>query len=174
MSTFLWNKHAWRNLWHSAEISKTYLALLVSFLKIWESCSNSLITFSQEDMSEQMAYVVENDIILEAITRRLERLADRVDVLYNTRVQKIEIPSQTSSQTNSWVNLKLHDGNCLKTKLLVSLQGCWLKRFRPSFTFWRNVFIGSGIYRNLMNWWHQKFAIYKFHHADLSFTNLHV
>ena len=99
------------------------MEIVVYLLKIWESCSNSLITFNHEDMSEQMAYVVENDIILEAITRRLERLSDRVEVLYNTRVQSIDIPSAASTQNNTWVTLKLHDGKLLKTKLLVGTSG---------------------------------------------------
>ena len=78
-----------------------------------------MITFNQEDMAEQMAYVVENDIILEAITRRLETLSDRVEVLYNTKVKHIDIPGPESSQPNTWVNLELQDGKSLKTKLLV-------------------------------------------------------
>lgn len=92
-------------------------------MQIWESCSNSLITFNQEDLTEQMAYVAENDVILEAITRRLETLSDRVEVLYNTRVQHIDIPSLNSSQPNTWVRLKLQDGKSLKTKLLIGSDG---------------------------------------------------
>ena len=78
-----------------------------------------MIAFNQEDMAEQMAYVVENDVILEAITRRLETLSDRVEVLYNTRVKHIDIPGPENSQPNTWVNLELQDGKSLKTKLLV-------------------------------------------------------
>ena len=67
-----------------------------------------------------MAYVAENDVILESITRSLATLSDRVEVLYNTKVQHIDIPSLNSSQPNTWVRLKLQDGKSLKTKLLVS------------------------------------------------------
>ena len=102
-------------------LSTSNVLLGVLFLlKIWESCSNSLITFNQKDLVEQMAYVAENDVILESITRSLATLSDRVEVLYNTKVQHIDIPSLNSSQPNTWVRLKLQDGKSLKTKLLVS------------------------------------------------------
>ena len=71
-------------------------------------------------MAEKMAYVVENDIILEAITCRLDTLSDRVEVLYNTRVQNIDIPGPHNSQPNAWVKLCLEDGKSFKTKLLVN------------------------------------------------------
>lgn len=74
-------------------------------------------------MSHELAYVAENDVILEAITRRLDAVKDRVNVMYQTKAEKIRIPGVDSSlQSNSWVEISLNNGKTLKTKLLVSLQ----------------------------------------------------
>lgn len=100
----------------------TYSSFCFEF-KVWESCSNSLITFNQDDMSHELAYVAENDIILEAITRRLDAVKDRVDVMYQTKAETIRVPGVDSSlQSNAWVEITLNNGQTLKTKLLVSMQ----------------------------------------------------
>ncbi|XP_052770148.1 ubiquinone biosynthesis monooxygenase COQ6, mitochondrial-like [Mya arenaria] len=93
-------------------------------MQVWESCSNSLITFNQEDMSDELAYIAENDIILEAITRRLDTVQDHIDVMYGTRAEEISIPGvDTELESNAWVEVKLNNGTTLKTKLLIGSDG---------------------------------------------------
>jgi len=72
-------------------------------------------------MSHELAYVAENDVILEAITRRLDAVKDRVEVLYGTKAETIRIPGADSSlDSNSWVEITLNNGQTLRSKLLVS------------------------------------------------------
>jgi 2-polyprenyl-6-methoxyphenol hydroxylase-like FAD-dependent oxidoreductase len=71
-------------------------------------------------MADELAYVAENDVIQEALTRRLDTLQDRVEVMYKTRVDDIKIPGVSKDMdTNAWVKLVLNNGQTLKTKLLV-------------------------------------------------------
>jgi len=73
-------------------------------------------------MTEELAYVAENDVILEAITRRLDAIKDRVDVMYSTKAEEIHIPGTDSGpDSNTFVEIKLNDGTTLKTKLLVGI-----------------------------------------------------
>lgn len=72
-------------------------------------------------MTHELAYVAENDVILEAITRRLDAVKDRVDVMYGTKAETIHVPGVDKSiESNSWVEIVLNNGQTLKTKLLVS------------------------------------------------------
>lgn len=72
-------------------------------------------------MTHELAYVAENDVILEAITRRLDAVKDRVDVMYGTKAETIRVPGVDKSiESNSWVEIVLNNGQTLKTKLLVS------------------------------------------------------
>ena len=74
-------------------------------------------------MTEELAYVAENDVILEAVSRRLDALKDNLEIRYNTRIQSIDIPGvEDSTQPNTWVSLKLDNGDVINTKLLVSNQ----------------------------------------------------
>ena len=76
-----------------------------------------------------MAVVAENDIILAALTQRLDAVADRVQVCYETIAESIDIPGVNGSkQSNSWVNIKLKNGQTLKTKLLVSRMLLWTNK----------------------------------------------
>ncbi|XP_045167688.1 ubiquinone biosynthesis monooxygenase COQ6, mitochondrial-like [Mercenaria mercenaria] len=93
-------------------------------MQVWESCSNSLITFNQEDMADELAYVAENDVIQEALTRNLDTIQDRVEVMYNTRVENIAVPGVTKDMdSNAWVKLFINNGQTLKTKLLIGSDG---------------------------------------------------
>jgi 2-polyprenyl-6-methoxyphenol hydroxylase-like FAD-dependent oxidoreductase len=42
-------------------------------LQVWDSCSDSMIAFSQDDMTEPLAYIVENDVILGAIMKQVKQ-----------------------------------------------------------------------------------------------------
>lgn len=93
--------------------------------QVWDSCSDSLIAFDNEDLLDNLAYIAENNVVEEALRRRLEAVADRVDVRYQTSAKSYIIPGVTSGHgelhQNSWVTVKLQDNRALKTKLLVSV-----------------------------------------------------
>lgn len=92
---------------------------------MWESCSDSVITFNDEELMNDLAYIVENDVILEAIRRQLSSLSDRVEVRYQTSAKSYIIPGSTpghdSVDQNTWVTIETDKGQKIQTKLLVSV-----------------------------------------------------
>lgn len=92
---------------------------------MWESCSDSVITFNDEELMNDLAYIVENDVILEAIRRQLSSLSDRVEVRYQTSAKSYIIPGSTPGHDNvdqnTWVTIETDKGQKIQTKLLVSV-----------------------------------------------------
>ena len=81
-----------------------------------------MIAFSQEDMTEPLAHIVENDVILGAIMRRLRRARNPVEVRFETSATGYHIPGVSQSgETNKhpWVKLELSGGQSIDTRLLV-------------------------------------------------------
>ncbi|CAL1529407.1 unnamed protein product [Lymnaea stagnalis] len=97
----------------------------VSRMQVWESCADSMITFNNQDMSESLAYIVENDVILAAIMRSLKRMSDKVEVRYKTRATAFSnIDGKDPSEVKlPYVGLTLNDGTVLKAKLLIGADG---------------------------------------------------
>ncbi|XP_059157238.1 ubiquinone biosynthesis monooxygenase COQ6, mitochondrial-like [Physella acuta] len=94
-------------------------------MQVWDSCSDSLITFNNEDMTDSLAYIVENDVILAAIMKALKAMKDRVEVRYETKaVSFSNISCENSTESRfPYVEMTLNDGSTLKTKLLVGADG---------------------------------------------------
>ncbi|XP_064784301.1 ubiquinone biosynthesis monooxygenase COQ6, mitochondrial-like isoform X3 [Oncorhynchus masou masou] len=68
-----------------------------------------------------MAYIVENDIIVAALTKQLENLSDQVKVLYKTKVVMYTWPkSYQIAESIPWVQVTLANGQTFQTKLLIS------------------------------------------------------
>ncbi|XP_064602568.1 ubiquinone biosynthesis monooxygenase COQ6, mitochondrial-like [Liolophura sinensis] len=98
----------------------------VKRMQVWDSCSDSLITFSQADMTEDLAYIVENDVILASITARLNALGDRVDVRYRTQAKAVSLPTpveDVASTESPFVRVHLENGETLQTRLLIGADG---------------------------------------------------
>ncbi|KAJ8308019.1 hypothetical protein KUTeg_012893 [Tegillarca granosa] len=99
----------------------------VKRMQVWESCSDALITFNDENLVDDIAYVVENDVIQEALRRQLSKLSERVDVRYSTSASSFIIPGVTPGydniNQNSWVTVNTTDDKTIKTKLLVGADG---------------------------------------------------
>ena len=81
-----------------------------------------MITFNNSDMSEPLAYIVENDVILAAIMRALKNVKNQVEIRYETNATAFNLPGRGDSKEAKmpYVKLNLNDGSVLKTKLLVS------------------------------------------------------
>lgn len=43
-------------------------------MQVWDACSEALIMFDKDNLDD-MGYVVENDVILHALTRQLEAVS---------------------------------------------------------------------------------------------------
>ena len=85
--------------------------------------SDSMITFNNDDLNDNLAYIVENDVIIEAVKRCLPK-SDNLNIRYETSAKSYIIPGVTPGHDgldqNSWVTVGLGDGSQIKTKLLVS------------------------------------------------------
>ncbi|KAJ6655648.1 hypothetical protein lerEdw1_004884 [Lerista edwardsae] len=92
-------------------------------MQVWDACSEAMIIFDKENL-EDMGYIIENDIIMSALTKQLDAVSDRVDVLYRTRAAGYTwlLPHQLSD-SSPWVQIDLADGRKLQTKLLIGADG---------------------------------------------------
>ncbi|XP_053552671.1 ubiquinone biosynthesis monooxygenase COQ6, mitochondrial isoform X1 [Bombina bombina] len=92
-------------------------------MQVWDACSDALITFDKDDMDD-MGYIVENDVIIAALTRQLEAMSDRVEVVYRSRAQGyVWPPAYHSTDISPWVQIQLTDGRRLQTRLLIGADG---------------------------------------------------
>ncbi|XP_055448751.1 ubiquinone biosynthesis monooxygenase COQ6, mitochondrial isoform X2 [Psammomys obesus] len=92
-------------------------------MQVWDSCSEALIMFDKDDLDD-MGYIVENDVIMHALTKQLEAVADRVRVLYRSKAVGYAWPLPFSMADSSpWVHITLGDGSTLQTKLLIGADG---------------------------------------------------
>ncbi len=86
---------------------------------MWDSCSDAMIAFQNDDLTEDLATIVENDVIQAAINRQVTIIPDRVQVLYETKAKKIKLPQPNTAGNSPWAEVELEDGTILKTRLLV-------------------------------------------------------
>ena len=95
--------------------------ILVAFiLQVWESASDSLITFNNPDLQADLACIVENDVLTHAITRQLNTCDNHVEVRYDSRVKDYIMPFKSSPENPSaGVKICLESGEKITTKLLV-------------------------------------------------------
>lgn len=52
-------------------------------MQVWDACSDSMITFNHPDLVQELAYIVENDVTVSALTEQLNNLHN-VEVKYET------------------------------------------------------------------------------------------
>ena len=83
-----------------------------------------MITFNHKDLTNDLAYIVENDVIQDAIFKQLKKIEDKVTIKYDTRVQGYQLPSMSekgmhSAAENHWAQTKLSSGEVLYSRLLV-------------------------------------------------------
>lgn len=76
-------------------------------MQVWDSCSEALIMFDKDNLDD-MGYIVENDVIMHAITKQLEAVADRVKVLYKSKAVGYAWPGPFSlADSSPWVHITL-------------------------------------------------------------------
>ncbi|XP_036849720.1 ubiquinone biosynthesis monooxygenase COQ6, mitochondrial isoform X1 [Manis javanica] len=87
-------------------------------MQVWDACSEALIIFDKDNLDD-MGYIVENDVIMHALTKQLEAVSDRVTVLYKRKAVGYTWPCPFPMANSSpWVHITLGDGSTLQTKLL--------------------------------------------------------
>ena len=71
-------------------------------------------------MAEDLACLVENDVILEGIMRQLETLENNLEIRHNSLVKAYELPQNNQSSSSSrWAQVKLNNGDNIQARLLV-------------------------------------------------------
>lgn len=77
--------------------------------KIWDACSDAMITFNEDQLSDELAYIVENDLVLHAVNTELSK-KESVTVINDAKVDKIILPES---------RVLLEGGKSITSKLLV-------------------------------------------------------
>uniref|UniRef100_A0A2P2HZT8 Ubiquinone biosynthesis monooxygenase COQ6, mitochondrial n=1 Tax=Hirondellea gigas TaxID=1518452 RepID=A0A2P2HZT8_9CRUS len=91
----------------------------VKKMQVWESESDAHISFGSGGSSDDgkcVAHIVENDVLLEALRRRLP---PTVQVRYGSRAESYSLPSSAEQDAV----LHLQDGSVISTSLLVGCDG---------------------------------------------------
>ncbi|XP_034051060.1 ubiquinone biosynthesis monooxygenase COQ6, mitochondrial [Thalassophryne amazonica] len=93
-------------------------------MQVWDACSDALITFDKENLQDEMAYIVENDVIVAALTKQLDSLSDNVHVKYRSKIVKYTWPMiHQVVDSIPWVQVTLANGETLQAKLLIGADG---------------------------------------------------
>lgn len=86
------------------------------FLKqVWDGSSDAIITFNDDNFLKDVAYIVENDVLLFAILKEIEK-CENVKIQNDSRIQKVVL--QKDGVLNNLVYLQ--NGQVLSADLLVS------------------------------------------------------
>lgn len=93
-------------------------------MQVWDACSDALIAFDKDNLRDEMAYIVENDIVVAALTKQLDSLSDNVQVKYRSKVVKYSWPMpHHAADSVPWVRVTLASGETVQTKLLIGADG---------------------------------------------------
>ncbi|XP_008553591.1 ubiquinone biosynthesis monooxygenase COQ6, mitochondrial [Microplitis demolitor] len=87
-------------------------------MQVWDACSDAMITFNEDHLSEDIAYIVENDLLLHAVNKQVEEKPS-VKVIYNAKVEDIVLPKTD----NGDAKIKLQSGEEFTSKLLIGADG---------------------------------------------------
>lgn len=85
---------------------------------MWGHSSDDLLEFHKaHNYQDRISYIVENDLIIDAVTQKLKSL--NVDVIYENKVSKYDLPTQPFDN----VNIKFESGESVECKLLLGTDG---------------------------------------------------
>ncbi len=102
-------------------IKKKYLVFLTMSLfcildiQIWDACSDAAITFGKPDLSEDIAWIVENDLIQDSLMKEVDQQS-QIEVKYKTKAINYLLPQNPDEPAQ----ITLEDGTALSTDLIVS------------------------------------------------------
>ncbi|XP_067003017.2 ubiquinone biosynthesis monooxygenase COQ6, mitochondrial [Anabrus simplex] len=96
----------------------------VKKMQVWEALSDSMITFYHDNMIQDVAFIVENDVLLAAVNTVLES-AKNVTVLHKARVKNYQLPGKnsTSVENDELVYLELENGSKFACSLVIGADG---------------------------------------------------
>lgn len=74
-----------------------------------------MITFNEDHLAEEFAYIVENDLLLYAVNQQLPKHPS-IKIIHDARVEDIALPRNQGEDAR----IALQNGEEFRTKLLVS------------------------------------------------------
>ena len=92
-----------------------YYLCIFFLLQVWDACSDAAITFGKADLSENIAWIVENDLIQDSLMKEVDQQC-QIEVQYKTKVTNYLLPQNSDEP----VQVTLEDGTSLSTNLIVS------------------------------------------------------
>lgn len=98
-------------------IEKTRFASIKK-MQVWDACSDAAITFGKTDLSENIGWIVENDLVQDSLMKELVQ-QKTVEVKYKTKVTNYRLPQNDGEL----VQVTLEDGSCLTTDLIIGADG---------------------------------------------------
>lgn len=90
----------------------------VDQMQVWDACSDAHITFKHDNPEQPVAYIVENDVVLEAVYKQLETLQD-VQIKNQSRVTQCHLPKNPDEKPG----VELKSGEKLTCELLIGADG---------------------------------------------------
>ncbi|XP_075221834.1 ubiquinone biosynthesis protein COQ6, mitochondrial isoform X2 [Lycorma delicatula] len=93
----------------------------VKQMKVWGSGSVAAVEFdiSGNVSSDCIAYIVENDVLLSAIDKELDKSKDKITVIHGSKVKSYQLPTER----NQPVTLVMEDGHTYSCSLLLGTDG---------------------------------------------------
>ena len=83
-----------------------------------------MIAFNHKDLTNDLAYIVENVIIQDAILKQLDAVKDNVTVKYDCQVSQYDLPS-ADQDSDHLPEVHLSNGEKLQARLLVEYYYCF-------------------------------------------------
>jgi 2-polyprenyl-6-methoxyphenol hydroxylase-like FAD-dependent oxidoreductase len=82
-------------------------------LQVWEASSDAVLSFTNPLMQTEVAHIVENDVLLDAVTRQLNQTS--TPIRYNCKIDSCDLNHEDNRP-----RVKLQSGEQLSCNLLVS------------------------------------------------------
>ncbi|EDW03828.1 ubiquinone biosynthesis monooxygenase COQ6, mitochondrial [Drosophila grimshawi] len=92
----------------------------VKQMQVWESNSDALIQFQHDNFASDVACIIENDLILDAVYARVRDSAPNVKVLNQARIECVGLPGAAGAPHSQ---VKLQDGRSYTCELLIGADG---------------------------------------------------
>ncbi|XP_025833722.1 ubiquinone biosynthesis monooxygenase COQ6, mitochondrial [Agrilus planipennis] len=90
----------------------------VKSMQVWDAVSDAMIQFNQDDYLDNVAYIVENDLLLHSVNRELAHVQN-VNVLYQAIVDSLKLPDVNSDTSK----VLLENGKSFTCDLLLGCDG---------------------------------------------------
>ena len=83
--------------------------------QVWDGLSDAQISFHHDQFSDELMYIIENDVILEALSSSLTENHRNVLVRYNSQIEVCNLKTN-----NTHAELSLKSGEKFSANMLVS------------------------------------------------------